>query len=221
MTLSELRARLRQDLRDPGGTDERFSDQDLDRAIDRALGELSRVVPWLRDATLSTSTGSRLVDLSTLGEVWTVEEVEWPLDEYPPRLCQFMVLPEASGAPGYVFLLVAEAPAAAEPVRVRWGTKHVASDTTWTLPAAHEELLAQGAYGYACLAYATPQSDNFRYQDGAQGAGVDTTMVAAAWWEKGMAALQHFRTSLERLRQARAAASAGRVAWQVSGDEEK
>ncbi len=221
MTLSEFRGSLRNELFDPADDEPRFSDADLDHAIDRALTELSRVVPWTRDATLSTSPDSRLVDLSSLADVWSVEEVEWPTGHYPPRQCTFMVLPTSDGAPGFVFLLVPEAPSAAEPVRVRWGTKHVASDSQWTLPEAYTGLLTTGAYAFACLAYATPQSDNFRYQDGQQGAGVDTSMVSGAWWEKGRAARDAFEQELDALRQQRAHQTQGSVAWAVDSAEER
>lgn len=217
MTLSEFRGVLRGELFDPAGSAARFSDADLDHAIDRALSELSRAAPWTRDATLTTSAGSRLVDVSSLAGVWSVEEVEWPTGRYPPALCTFMTLPTSDGAPGYVFLLVPEAPGAAEPVRVRWGTKHIASDSQWTLPDAHTGLLTTGAYAHACLAYATPKSDNFRYQDGQQGAGVDTSMVSAAWWRKGMDAREAFEKELAALRQQRAQQTRGSVAWTVDG----
>lgn len=213
MTLSEFRSSLRNELFDPADNEARFSDANLDHAIDRALTELSRAVPWTRDATLTTSADSRLVDLSSLADVWSVEELEWPTGHYPPRLCTFMVLPTSDGAPGFVFLLVPEAPGAAEPVRVRWGTKHVGSDSQWTLPEAYTGLLTTGAYAFACLAYATPQSDNFRYQDGQQGAGVDTSMVSGAWWKKGKAARDAFEKELDALRQKRAHQTQGAVAW--------
>ena len=177
-------------------------------------------MPWTRDASLTTSADSRLVDLSSLADVWSVEEVEWPTGHYPPRHCTFMVLPTSDGAPGFVFLLVPEAPSAAEPVRVRWGTKHVGSDSQWTLPEAYTGLLTTGAYAFACLAYATPQSDNFRYQDGQQGAGVDTSMVSGAWWEKGRAARDAFEKELDALRQERAQHMRGSVAWSVDSAEE-
>lgn len=219
MTLSEFRSSLRNELFDPADDEPRFSDADLDHAIDRALTELSRAVPWTRDATLTTSPDSRLVDLSGLTDVWSVEEVEWPTGHYPPKHCTFMVLPTSDGAPGFVFLLVPEAPAVAEPVRVRWGTKHVGSDSQWTLLDAYAGLLTTGAYAYACLAYATPQSDNFRYQDGQQGAGVDTSMVSKAWWEKGRAARERFEEELDALRRERAQQVRGSVAWTVEGSE--
>ncbi len=69
MTLSEFRSSLRSELFDPADAEARFSDADLDHAIDRALTELSRAAPWTRDATLTTSADSRLVDLSSLASV--------------------------------------------------------------------------------------------------------------------------------------------------------
>ena len=215
MTLSEFRSSLRSELFDPADDEPRFSDADLDHAIDRALTELSRVVPWTRDATLTTSPDSRLVDLGSLSDVWSVEGVEWPTGVYPPEHCTFMVLPTSAGTPGFVFLLVPEAPSAVDPVRVRWGSKHVASDSIWTLPESYTGLLTTGAYAHACLAFATPKSDNFRYQDGQQGAGVDTSMVSKAWWEKGSAARDRFEKELDALRQERAQQVRGSVAWSV------
>ena len=217
MTLNDFRSSLRGELSDPADDEARFSDADLDHAIDRALTEVSRVLPWTRDATLTTSPDSRLVDLSSLTDVWSVEEVEWPTGRYPPQLCTFMVLPTSDGAPGFIFLLVSEAPGAAEPVRVRWGTKHAATDSLWTLPDAYAGLLTTGAYAFACLAHATPRSDNFRYQDGQQGAGVDTSMVSGSWWEKGSAAREKFEQELAALRRERAQTMRGSVAWTVDG----
>ena len=63
-TLTTLRADLRLDLNDPSGAQERFADADLDRAITRALTELSRALPYVQEATLRTTAGSRRVDLS-------------------------------------------------------------------------------------------------------------------------------------------------------------
>jgi hypothetical protein len=51
MTLSQLRAALRRDLRDEDPGDYRWSDDELDRHIDHALREFSQAIPREAEAT--------------------------------------------------------------------------------------------------------------------------------------------------------------------------
>ncbi len=86
-TLSDIRDRVRLDLRDPDS--ERWSDDQLDRHITRALHDMDRHVPREAIATIATTSGSRDIDLSTLTGLIDVESAEYPVDEFPPCYVQF------------------------------------------------------------------------------------------------------------------------------------
>ena len=212
-TLTTLRADLRLDLNDPTGAQERFADADLDRAIARALIELSRALPYVQEATLRTTAGSRRVGLSGLSGLWDVEAVEWPTGAYPRRWRRFELAPDTQS----VTLLVTAPPAAAEDVLVQWTKGHTLDGldgaTSTTMPEECGELLLLGAYGFAAWAYSTPAADNFRYQDGAQFAQVDDSMIAPEWRARGEQALTTFRARLADLQRSRVVQAASTVVW--------
>ena len=212
-TLTTLRADLRLDLNDPTGAQERFADADLDRAIARSLAELSRVLPYVQAATLRTAVGSRRVDLSGLAGLWDVEAVEWPTGAHPRRWRRFELAPDKQS----VTLLVTAPPVAAEDVLVQWAKSHTLDGldgaTSTTMPEECDELLLLGAYGFAAWAYSTPAADNFRYQDGAQFAQVDDSMIAPEWRTRGEHALTNFRARLADLQRSRVVQAASTVVW--------
>ena len=76
-----------------------------------------------------------------------------------------------------------------------------------------DELLLTGAYGFAAWAYSTPAADNFRYQDGAQFAQVDDSMIAPEWRARGEHALTTFRARLADLQRSRVVQGASTVVW--------
>ena len=84
MHLTEMRTRVRRDLRDTDPTDERWSDDELDRHIERAVRELSLAAPVEVVATLTTSAGSRDLDVSALADRVSIDAVEYPAGQYPP-----------------------------------------------------------------------------------------------------------------------------------------
>ncbi|MGH2350223.1 MAG: hypothetical protein ACRDJN_01245, partial [Chloroflexota bacterium] len=208
--LATFRGWLRLDLNDPAGSELRFADADLDRAVERAVAEYSAAVPRVRDETLSTTAGSRDVSLAGLSGLWSVEEVEWPLGQYPAALVEWQVSPDTQT----LTLLTASAPAG-EDVRVRWGSKHMVDAATSTVPEGHGALVTLGAYGFACGAYSTPSADNFRYEDGATTALVDDTAIPVEWRRRAEAALAEFRRQLTGLAKSRTLAGRKRVVWSV------
>src|SRR6266542_2334624 len=78
--------------------------------------------------------------------------------------------------PFYLTLLVDDVPAANTITRLRWTNPHSITVATTTVPSELDLLIAQGAAGYASLAYSTPSADNFKYDDGATVAAVDDSM---------------------------------------------
>ena len=84
MNLSEMRAIVRRDLHDEDETSYRWSDDELDRHIGRAVKELSIAIPSEQKAARATTAGSREIDISDLSQRIIVLAVEYP-DQYRRR----------------------------------------------------------------------------------------------------------------------------------------
>jgi hypothetical protein len=148
MNLPELRARVRRDLRDEDPQSLRWSDDELDGHIGRAVREASLVSPLEALASLSTVPGSRAVDVASLADRVAIEAVEYPANLYPPSYVRFALWGDT------LTLLVDRAPSGAEPVRVYYGRLHTLDATSSTLPPPLEDAVATGAAAYAALAWA-------------------------------------------------------------------
>lgn len=147
-TLSDIRTRVRLDLRDSDSSSERWSDDQLDRHIGRALHDMDRHVPRETLATIATTPGSRDIDLSSLTGLIEVEAAEYPVDQYPPSYVQFSRWDQA------LTLLVDPVPDG-DDVRLSYTAVHVLDGSGSTVPGHLEELLAIGAAGYAALELAS------------------------------------------------------------------
>ncbi len=148
MDLSEMRTRLRQELKDEDAANYRWSDDELDRHIARTVAELSLAVPLQSKATLTTTAGSRELSLTALADLVAVEAAEYPTGKYPPAYVLFSLWGDT------LTLLVDRVPGDGEQVAVYYGKLHTLDATTSTLPPPLEELVAAGAAGYAALEWA-------------------------------------------------------------------
>jgi hypothetical protein len=148
MNLSAMRALVRRDLHDEDAASYRWSDDELDRHIGRAVREMSLAVPLEEKAVLTTTAGSRDLSLSSLSDRVAVEAVEFPLDQYPPAYVAFSLWGET------LTLLIDSAPVAEQGVGVYYGKLHTLDESGSTLPAALEDVVATGAAGYAALEWA-------------------------------------------------------------------
>ena len=149
MNLAEMRARVRQDLHDEDANNYRWTDEELDRHIEHAVHELSMAVPLQDKANLTTAAGSRELSIASLIDLVTIEAVEYPVAEYPPRYVRFSLWGET------LTLLVEGTPGAGEEVYVYYGKLHTLNETTSTIPSPLEELVAMGAEGYAAIEWAS------------------------------------------------------------------
>lgn len=151
MDLDEMRARVRADLRDPDA--ERWSDETLDRHIERALGDLSLAAPGEATATLATMADSRAVDISELAGLVAIDAVEYPAGQYPPAFVPFTTC----GAT--LTLDVTRAPGDGEEVAVRYSAAHaldgLAGAEETTVPPVLHDLIASGAAAYAAIEWAS------------------------------------------------------------------
>ena len=176
MHLNQMRTRVRRDLRDTDDTDQRWSDDELDRHIERAVRELSLAAPLEAVTTLATAAGSRDLDVSALGDRVSVEAVEYPAGQYPPSFVAFSAWGET------LTLVVDRAPHAGERATVFYSKLHTLTDETTTLPAALEEIVATGAGGYAALEWASFATNRVN------AGGADTWRHYHIWAQERLAA---------------------------------
>jgi hypothetical protein len=183
MDLSTMRTILRRDLKDEDPTNYRWSDDELDRHIAHAVKEFSEALPLPAKATLPTTAGSRVIDISSLTDRVMVEVVEYPLDEFPPGYQRFALWGHA------LTLFGNEVPDGSNCV-VYYGMLHTLDEQGSTIPAKHEDLIALGAGGYAAVGWAS-------YAINKVSLGGTTTPEDFLNW--GNQRLKQFRSELRRL----------------------
>lgn len=141
-----MRALVRRDLKDEDSSEYRWTDDEIDRAIDRAVTEYSEYCPLQVRSTVTTVDDDQNINISTLTNRIDVIKVEHPIDEQPYTSRRFSVWADiltfqdgyyGDGANCYVY----------------WLQKHTLS-TTSTIPAAHEAVVALGAAAFAISAQA-------------------------------------------------------------------
>ncbi|MEE8173775.1 MAG: hypothetical protein V3T71_00485 [Dehalococcoidia bacterium] len=147
MNLGEMRARVRKDLHDEDS--DRWTDDELERHIGRAVRELSLAIPLEAKATPTTAAGSRDLSLSSLSDLVGVEAVEYPVGDYPPAYVRFSIWG------GTLTLLVDAVPAGVEDVNIYYGKLHTLDEASSTIPPPLEDLVATGAGAYAALEWSS------------------------------------------------------------------
>jgi hypothetical protein len=194
MDLPTMRTLVRQDLHDEDSAGYRWTDDELDRHIGRAVKELSLAVPLESKASLTTTAGSRELSLSSLADLVVVEAVEYPVGKYPPAYVSFSLWADT------LTLLVDRAPLEAEGVDIFYGAIHTLDATLSTIPSRLEELVATGAAAYAALEWASFATNRVNV------GGVDTWRQYLVWGQERMAAFaqglaKHGRRARVRVQQ--------------------
>lgn len=149
MNLPTMRTRVRRDLHDEDALSYRWTDDELDRHIQRALDEVGVASPREMKSSLTTTAGSRALSLATLAGLVAIEAVEYPTTLYPPSYVRFSVWA------GTLTLLVGSAPSGGLGVNVYYGAVHTLDATSSTLPVNLEDLVATGAGAYAALEWSS------------------------------------------------------------------
>jgi hypothetical protein len=142
MNLTEMVARVREDLQDTDSENYRWTDDEVDGAIDRVVMEYSLRAPIEQQADIATTDGDTELDISSLSGLLKVESVEFPLGKTPKYLQHFeywagqlYMADEGDGSNA----------------RVRWTKKHTLTAESSTIPAEHEEIIVLGATGYLAM----------------------------------------------------------------------
>ena len=149
MDLPTMRTRVRRDLHDEDAQNYRWTDDVLDRHIQRSAEEVSIASPREMKATLTTTADSRDLSLATLTDLISIEAVEYPTGKYPP------IYVRSSIWAGTLTLLVDSTPAGSENVWVYYGKIHTLDATSSTLPTHLEDLVATGATAYAAIEWSS------------------------------------------------------------------
>jgi hypothetical protein len=149
MNLSDMRDRLRKDLHDEDPTNQRWTDAELDRHIQRTVREFSLSVPLEAKTILTTTPDSRDLSIAGLTDLVAIEAVEHPVGDYPPTYVPYSVWLST------LTMLIDSPPGSAEDVNVYSTKLHTLDATTSTLPERFEDVVAAGAAAYAALEWAS------------------------------------------------------------------
>jgi len=150
-TLISLRALVRRDLKDEDAANYRWTDAEIDRAIDKALSDYSLRCPLQELTSLPTVINSTNVDISTLTDLIDITRVEHPITTppYPSHTFSFwknkLLFLDGHVGDG-------------ENCYVYWLKRHTLGATS-TIPTVHETVIATGAAAYALSSLAQYQTD--------------------------------------------------------------
>jgi hypothetical protein len=193
MDLPTMRGRLRKDLRDEDAANYRWTDGELDRHTQHAVREFSLAVPLEAKNALTTTAGSRDLSIASLSDLVAIEAVEYPTGKYPAAYVRFSVWLST------LTLLIDSTPAGAEGVNVLWTKLHTINATSSTVPARFEDIIADGAGGYAALEWASFSTNRVNV------GGRDVWREYLSWGQERLAAFQralarHGRRNAVRVR---------------------
>ena len=182
MDLSTMRTLVRRDLKDEDNSNYRWQDNEIDRAIRRAVAELSSYVPREMKSVVATTDGSRDIDIAALADRVSVDRVEFPAGETPRRFQRFIFYADT-------ITLTGDTGGDGENCYIYWGKVHTLDGSTSTIPSHLEDVLALGAAAYAVLAQSQYRSD-------IAGIGGDRADTDYQSW--GTAMLKEFKSQLKR-----------------------
>jgi len=183
MNLTEMRALVRRDLRDEDAGSYRWTDNEVDRHIARAVKEFSEHIPYEQRATTATTAGSREMDISSITDRIMVAAVEYPVDTFPRRYQPFSLWGDT------LTLLGDEVPDGSD-AYLYYGKLHTLDTGSSTIPDQYEDLIAVGACGFAAVEWAVYATNRVNV------GGMVTPREFLAW---GNHKLRHFRNELKRL----------------------
>jgi len=142
MNLTEMRARVREDLQDTDAQNYRWTDDEVDGAIERVVTEYSLRAPIEQQDDIATTDGDTELDISSLSDLLEIESVEFPIGQSP----KYYQRTEYWAGKLYM-----EDEGDGKDARVRWLKKHTLDAESTTIPAEHEEIIALGATGYLAM----------------------------------------------------------------------
>jgi len=183
MDLSTMKTIVRRDLKDEDSGNYRWTNDELDRHIAHAVKELSEAVPLPTKATLSTTPGSRQIDIASLTDRVMIEAIEYPVGRFPPHYQQFALW-------GDILSLFGDEVPDGSNAYIYYGKLHTLDAQGSTIHTKLEDLVATGAEGYAAVEWAVYAVNRVNV------GGAMTPSEFIAW---GNERLTFFRQELKRL----------------------
>ncbi len=183
MNLSDMKTIVRRDLHDEDSQDYRWTDNELERHIARAVKEFSGACPYEQKAVKATTTGSRDIDISIITERVSVQAVEYPAGNYPAIYQRFSLW-------GDILTLHSDEVPDGSDAYIYYGKLHTLDSSTSTIPAVNVDLVAAGACGFAAVEWAIYAVN--RVNTG----GLNTPEEFLTWGRKK---LSYFRRELKKL----------------------
>jgi len=181
MNLTEMTTRVRQDLQDTDAANYRWTDDEVDGAIERVVREFSLAYPKQEQTDIPTTDGSRELDISSLDNLLKLYSVEFPLDQDPPYYQRFT---------RWSSKLYMTDKGNGGNARVWWGKQHTLDATTSTIPEEHEEIIVLGTTGYLVISASAYTVDR------ATIAGTSSTINFLKW---GQQRLEHYKRQLKHI----------------------
>ena len=166
MDLTEMRARVREDLQDTDALNYRWTDDEVGGAIDRVVTEYSLHAPIEQQDDIATTDGNTELDISSLSGLLEIVSVEFPIGQTPKYLQR------TEYWAGHLYI---EDEGEGKDARVRWLKKHTLDASSTTIPTEHEEIIVLGATGYLAMSAAAYTVDR------ASIAGRHATINFKAW----------------------------------------
>jgi len=179
MDLATMRARVRQDLQDTDAQNYRWSNDEVDGAIERAVREFSLAYPIEEEDDIATTADSNELDISSLSRLLKAESVEFPLDNTPPYYQHFTK---------YGTSIYMQDEGNGDDARVRWLKQHSLDAEGSTIPEHLEELIVLGATGYLATSAAAYTIDK---------ATIGGRDAAANYLKWGQARLERYERQLK------------------------
>ena len=142
MNLVEMTARVREDLQDTDSQNYRWTTDEVEGAILRAVDEYSLHAPIQQQSDIATTNDDNELAISSLSGILKVEAVEFPLGETPRHLQHIDY---------WAGKLYMQDDGDGSNARVRWLKKHTLAAGSTTIPVEHDEILVLGATGYLAM----------------------------------------------------------------------
>jgi hypothetical protein len=150
-TLSDFRTLVRRDLKDGDSQNYRWTDDEIDGALQNALAEFSRYIPREMKSTIATTAGEAGIDISGLPQRIRVDMVEFPVGMTPRTFARFSVYGER--------LTLLGVRGDGQDCCIYWAKMHTVDEEQSTIPSQLEDVLVCGAVAYAVISLAQYHSD--------------------------------------------------------------
>ena len=142
-TLATIRARVREDLQDSDDANYRWTNDEVDGAVERVVLEFSQAYPLQEEDEITTTEDDKELDISSLSSLLKIASVEYPMDQVPPYYQRVDLWNDK--------LCMQDEDDGTNKARVRWYKSHTLDAESSTIPTEHEEIIVMGAAGYLTM----------------------------------------------------------------------